>query len=300
MANTLTKSEKWASVMQGQIRQAFVWKYIADTKFEWDFEWNKTVHFKRQAKIQYADMASSGVEIPIQTLTQTDETFTLSILKGFAVAISDLDYKEIDIDPDSQVMQDAVEQAAKLYDTAIMAQVVNAGLIVTDWDMETASNGWGTNSIKLTKSNIYDLITAVQEKLDTAPDSLGNATWVPDSNRWVMLSPKEKRLLAKAPELLRSTALGDKVVTGGYMGDIDWVQIYYSNNILTSPTVRSAMFWQGKPICFGALIKPKVEFVGSETQANSFINTMKSQTYYGAKVFSEGAERLGNIKIWVS
>jgi hypothetical protein len=77
-------------------------------------------------------MATSYVEIPVQTLTQTDETFTLSTRKGFAVAISDEDYKEIDINPDSQVMQDAVEQAAKLYDTAIMAQVVNAGLTITD------------------------------------------------------------------------------------------------------------------------------------------------------------------------
>jgi hypothetical protein len=73
--------------------------------------------------------------------------------------------------------------------------------------METASNGGTTNSIKLTKSNIYDLVTAVQEKLDTAPDSLGNATGVPDNDRWVMFSPKEKRLLAKAPELIRATAL---------------------------------------------------------------------------------------------
>lgn len=300
MANTFTKSEKWASVMQSQLRQAFVGKYIADTKFEWDFEWNKTVHFKRQAKVQYADMATSYVEIPVQALTQTNETFTLTTRKGFAVAISDEDYKEIDINPDSQVMQDAVEQAAKLYDTAIMAQVVNAGLTITDGDMETATNGWTTASIKLTKSNIYDLITAVQEKLDTAPDSLGNATGVPDNDRWVMLSPKEKRLLAKAPELIRATALWDKVVTGGYMGDIDGVKVYYSNNILTSATVRSAMFGQGKPICFGALIKPKVEFVGSETQANSFINTMKSQTYYGAKVFAEGAEKLWSIKIWIS
>jgi hypothetical protein len=49
--------------------------------------------------------------------------------------------------------------------------------------------------------------------MDTAVDSLGNATGLPDSDRWIMLSPKEKRLLAKAPELLRSTQLGDKVVT---------------------------------------------------------------------------------------
>lgn len=286
--------------MQSQLRQAFVGKYIADLKFEGDFEGNKTVHFKRQAKVQYATMESSYVEIPIQTLTQTDETFTLSIRKGFAVAISDEDYKEIDINPDSQVMKDAVEQSAKLYDTEIFSNYVNAGLTITDGDMETASNGGTTASVKVSKSNIYDLITAVQQKLDTAPDSLGNATGVPDNDRWVVLSPVEKRFLAKAPELIRATDLGDKVVTGGYMGDIDGVKVYYSNNLYTTATIRWAVFGQGKPICFGALLKPKVEFVGSETQANSFVNTMKSQTYYGSKVFAEGAERLGSIKIWVS
>jgi hypothetical protein len=95
-------------------------------------------------------MATSYVEIPVQALTQTNETFTLSIRKGFAVAISDEDYKEIDINPDSQIMKDAVEQAAKLYDTEIMSNYANAGLTVTDGDMETATNGGGANSIALT------------------------------------------------------------------------------------------------------------------------------------------------------
>ena len=298
--NTLQKSQKFASVMQWQIRQAFIWKYIASTTFEGDFEWNRTVNFKRQAKVQYSTMANSYAEIPIQGLDQTNETFSLSIYKAFAVQISDVDYKEIDINPDSQIMRDAVEQAAKLYDTEIMSNYIYAGLTIKDGDMETATNGWTTNSIKLTKSNIYDLVTAVQEKLDTAPDSLWVATGVPDADRWLMLSPKEKRLLAKAPELIRSTALWDRVVTGWYMWDVDWVKIYYSNNIYATANIRYAMFGQGKPIQFGALIKPKVEFVGSETQANSFINTMKSMTYYGSKVFAEWAERLWVVHIWVS
>ena len=296
MANDLKKSEAWASVMQSQLEQAFVGKFIADTKFEGLFEGNKTVHFKRQAKIQYFDMATSYAEIPLSNITQVDETFTLSTRKGFAVAVSDEDYKEIDISPDSQIMRDAVEQAAKLYDTAIMQNYVNAGLTITDSALETASNGGGTNAIIASKTNIYDILTAVEEKLDTAPDSLGNPTGVPDSNRWVVFSPKEKRLLSKAPELLRSTDLGDKTVTGGFMGEINGLKIYWSNNLVTSGS-KYALFGQGKPICFGALMKPKVEFVGSETQAQSFVNTMKSQTYYGTKVFSEGAERLGSIKL---
>ncbi len=290
--NTFAKSEKYSSVYGGQLRQAFVGKYIANTQFEGDFDGNKTVHVKRLAKVQFTTLPSSYSEIPLTELTETDETFELTILKGFAVPISDVDYKELNINPDSELMRNAVEQAAKLYDTEIMSQVVNGDLTVTDGDLETASNGGGANSIKVSKSNIYDILTAVAYKLDTAPDSLGNATGVPDNDRWVMLSPVEKRFLVKAPELIRATNLGDKVVTGGYMGEIDGIKIYYSNNILTSATVRSCMFGQGKPIHFGALVKPKVEFVGSSTQATSFVNTMKCQTYYGSKVFAEGAERL--------
>jgi hypothetical protein len=298
--NTFAKSEKYSSVYGGQLRQAFVGKYIANTQFEGDFDGNKTVHVKRLAKVQFATLPSSYSEIPLQELTETDETFTLTVLKAFAVPISDIDYKELNINPDSELMRNAVEQGAKLYDTEIMSQVVNANLTVTDGDLETASNGGTTNSIKASKANIYDIVTAVVEKLDTAPDSLGNATGVPDNDRWIMFSPKEKRFLSKAPELLRATDLGDKVVTGGYMGDIDNVKIYYSNNILSSATVRSCMFGQGKPIQFAALVKPKVEFVGSETQATSFVNTMKCQTWFGSKVFAEGRERLGFLKIWIS
>lgn len=298
--NTFSKSEKYSSVYGGQLRQAFVGKYIANTQFEGDFDGNKTVHVKRLAKVQFSTLPSSYSEIPLTELTETDETFSLSVLKGFAVPISDVDYKELNINPDSELMRNAVEQAAKLYDTEIMSQVVNGDLTVTDGDLEAASNGGGANSIKASKSNIYDILTAVAYKLDTAPDSLGNATGVPDNDRWVMFSPVEKRFLVKAPELIRATALGDKVVTGGYMGEIDGIKIYYSNNILTSATVRSCMFGQGKPIHFAALVKPKVEFVSSSTQATSFVNTMKCQTWYGSKVFAEGSERLGLLKIWIS
>lgn len=295
--NTFEKSQKWASVMQSQLRQSFVGKFIADLKFEGDFDGNGVVHFRRQAKVQYFDMATSYSEIPLSNLEQIDETFILDQRKGFAVVVSDEDYKELDISPNSQVMQDAVEQAAKLYDTEIMGNYVNAGLSVTDGDLETASNGGTTNPVILTKANIYDLVTAVAEKLDTAPDSLGNATGVPDNNRWMIITPAEKRFLAKSNDLVRDTEMGDKIVTGGFMGELNGIKIYYSNNLVTTGGNKYLLFGQGKPVCFGALIKPKVEFVGSETQAQSFVNTMKSMTKYGSKVFSEGAEKLGSIAV---
>ena len=288
MSNTLQKGQMWSSVLQSQLRESFVGKYIADTKFEGEFNKVDTVHFPRQAKITLADMASSYDEVPVQDITQSDETFTPTTRKAFSVRVSEEDYKITAVSPDNQIIQDSVEAFASAYDDAIMAQYTNAGITFTDADMSTASNGGGTNSVTLSKSNIYDFLTGIAMKMDQAN--------LPDSNRWVILDPKRKRLLLNAPELVRSTNEGDKVVTGGTIGTVDNLKIYWSNNLVLA-TSRWGLAGQGKPICFAAITKPTVTFVGHETQANNWNNFMKANSRYGAKVFSEGAERLMSLKI---
>lgn len=297
--NSFEKSEAWSSVLQSQLRQAFVGKFICDMKFENEFDWNDTVHFKRTAKVQFSSMATSYAEVPVSSLTDTDETFTLNERQAFSVAISDEDYKELNINPNSQVMRDAVEQSAKLYDTNILAQYANAGITVDDGNMASASNGGAGNKVILSKSNIYDFLTAIAQAMDEAVDSLGNKTGLPDSDRWVILSPKEKRFLANAPELIRATNLGDKTVTWGFMGTVDNLKIYWSNNLAVASSTKHILAGQGKPICFAANIKPKVQFVGSETQANTFVNYLKCQTKFDSKVFLDGAERLIDCQVAV-
>lgn len=289
MANTFEKAEVWASMLQSQLREFFVWKNLVDMKFEWDFDWADTVHFRRQAKIVVSDLATSYSEIPTQEITQADETFILSYRKAFSVAISDEDYKELDIDPDTQIIRDAAEKFAKEYDTVIFGEYASAWIEVTDGDMATATNWGSTNSIILSKSNVYDLITAVNQKMDEAN--------IDANDRWIVFSPKEKRFLANAPELLRSTDLWDKTVTGWFMWTIDNMKIYWSNSLVTASSVKHALAWQGKPICFAANIKPKVQFVSSETQSNSFVNYLKAQTKFGVKTFTEGAERLVDVNL---
>lgn len=288
MANTFQKGQMWSSVLQSQVRESFVGKYIADTKFEGEFNKVDTVHFPRQAKITLADMSSSYDEVPVQDITQTDETFTPTTRKAFSVRVSEEDYKITAVSPDNQIIQDATEAFASAYDDAIMAQYANAGITFTDSDMSSASNGGGTNSVTLSKNNIYDFLTSIAMKMDQAN--------LPDSNRWVVLDPKRKRLLLQAPELVRSTEMGDRVVTGGTVGMVDNLKIYWSNNLVLA-TSRWGLAGQGKPICFAAITKPNVTFVGHETQANNWNNYMKANSRYGAKVFSEGAERLMSLKI---
>lgn len=286
--NTIQKGQMWSSVLQSQLRESFVGKYISDTKFEGEFNKVDTVHFPRQAKITLADMASSYDEVPVQDITQTDETFTPTTRKAFSIRVSEEDFKISAVSPDNQVIHDSVEAFASAYDDAIMAQYTNAGITFTDSDMSAASNGGGANAVTLSKNNFYDFLTSIAMKMDQAN--------IPNSNRWVILDPKRKRLLMQAPELIRATEMGDKVVTGGTIGTVDNLKIYWSNNLVLA-TSRWGLAGQGKPICFAAITKPNVTFVGHETQANNWNNFMKANSRYGAKVFSEGAERLMSLKI---
>jgi hypothetical protein len=88
----------------------------------------------------------------------------------------------------------------------------------------------------------------------------------------------------------------DTIVTGGFKGKLNGIDIYSTNLLSEVSTVRYCLFGQGKPIAFGANIKPKIQFVGQETQSNTFLNYLKGMTKYGSKVFAEGAERLGTLQ----
>lgn len=295
--NTLQKSQKWASVLQSQVRMdSFIGMQIADTKFEWDFDGNGTVNFRRQAKVTLQDMASWSSEITITKLVDTNETFTLTKFKGFATEISDEEFKEMDIDPNSQVMMDAKEAFARAYDLEIFGNYASASMVIDDGDMTTATNSGWNNPIIVSKDNSYEIIRRMNLKMDVAVDSLGNKTWLSSNWRWAVLSPNEKFFFEAMPELLRSTDLWDRIVTWGLIWTISWIKLFWTNLLSEVSTTRYCLFGQWKPICFGANIKPKIQFVGQETQANTFLNYLKGMTKYGSTVFSEWAEKLGSLQ----
>jgi len=290
MANNLTagNGEQWAAVLQEVLREKFVGMNISNTKFEGLFNGNDTVHFPKLAKITSLDLATSYSDVTIQSLVESDETFTLDTRKHFAFEVSDEDRIELRVDPQSQAIQDGAEAFASDWDDSIMAQHANATYTVDDGDMETASNGGTGNAVILSKTNIYDLVTACSETLDENN--------VPQAERFIIFSPKEKRLLAKAPELLRSTDLGDKVVRQGFFGMIDDFKIYMSNNLVTASSIKHILSGAGKPVSFAANIRPKVQITGSEHR-ESFTDLVKAQTKFGSKVFFEGANRLIDVNI---
>ena len=286
MANNLAagKGEAWASMLQEVLREAFVGSQIANTKFEGLFDGNDTVHFPKLAKITSQDLASSYSSVTVQDLVETDETFVLDTRKQSAFEISNEDMKELRVSPETQAIKDMAEAFASDYDTAILGQYANAAYTIDAGNV----GGTGGTAATLTKSNIYQFIVETGKTLDENN--------VPSSDRFIVFSPAEKALLLQAPELIRSTEYGDKLVTGGFMGTVDDFKIYWSNNLTDVASVKHALAGAGKPVSFAANIKPSVEITPSQYR-DSFVSLVKAQTKFGVKTFTEGANRLADLQI---
>lgn len=291
MSNVIApaKGQEYSAALQQELYESYVGAFIANNKFEGDFVGNTTVHFPRYNKLTIQDLASSYDKILLDDVVLTDETFTLDKRKAGGYKISDEDYLEMRPSPDSELIISLKDAYANAYDTEIFLEYANAGYTVDDGDMETATNGGAGNAIIASKNNMYDLVTAVVEVMDENN--------IPNNDRWLVISPKEKRLLSKAPELVRSTAMGDRIVTGGFMGDIDGVKIWFSNNTQTVGGTKHLLAGQGKPICFAANMRPNMTFIDSSTIKDEFVNYVKSMTKFGVKTFHEGAIKLLDVQV---
>ncbi len=290
MANNVAAwiGEKYERQLQQEQYESYVGAFITNSKFDDAFNGNDTVHFPRFDKLTVSDLATSYSTFTPEDVVLTDETMTLDKRKVGAYNISDEDYVEMGVNPDAELIKSMKDAFANSYDTEILSEYANAGTSITDTDMTTDSNGGGTNSISLDTANIHDLLTAVNQKMDEAN--------VASNDRWIVVSPKEKRLLSGFVGG-RETSLGDKIVSGGFVGELDGLKIFYSNNLQTVTTVKHLLAGQGKPICFASNMKPTVTFVPSSTQTNSFINTFKAQTKFGVHTFHEGAIKLFDVEV---
>ncbi len=288
MANNVAawKAEFYSSILQKVLYQSYVGFYIANTRFEDKFNGNDTVHFSRFDKLTLETLANSYASLTPQDVVLTDETFTLDTLEGGSYEISELDYIEMNVSPDSALITSLRQAYADKFDTKIFAEYSNAAYTA---DSGTISQWTAGSAAALTKANIYDFITWISLIMDENN--------IPSNDRWLVVSPKEKRLLANAPELLRSTGLWDRIVTWGFMWEIDWIKIYYSNNLPTVTTTKHALAWAGKPICFASNKKPKITFVSPDVKPDKFTYTVKSYTHYWAHTFTEGSVQLIDVQI---
>ncbi len=274
------KAQAWAVVLQSELRQTVVAMNVADTKFEGTFKNGaKTVHFPRIK-------ATSGFDITGATFTPSelqseDDTMTLDVYKGWSVNFDSADIQQMKANPNNEIIKSLKQYFKESWDTEIFKKMsAGAGINIGGSTGLTLTNG----------ESIYDFILDADQKISEAN--------VPMEDRFVIISPADLKALKKFMAG-RNTPLGDKILANGFAGDVDGLKVFVSNNLPKTGAVRTAFVGQGKPVCFAADIHPDIVHVKQEVKENSFKDTIKARSRFGAKVFLSDANRLVNVAIKV-
>lgn len=274
------KAQAWAVVLQTELYTKVVGMNIADTKFEGTFkDGAKTVHFPRIKASSGFDLATPLSTFTPSQLQSEDESFTLDCHKVWAIEFAKADLNQMKANPQNQIIQDMRQFYKIEWENEIFKKAIaGAGTVIGGSQGLTLANG----------EAIYDAILDADQKLTEKN--------VPMEDRFVILSPADHKMLKKFLAS-RGTTLGDKVLQNGYAGEVDGVRVFVSNMLPKVGNVRNIIMGQGKPVCFAADIHPEVIRVPMEVKPNSFGDTIKSQSRFGAKIFACDAVRLVNIVV---
>jgi hypothetical protein len=283
MANTLLAAQKYAGMIQVKLYNSYLMKELVNYKFDDAFIGVDTVNFERQNDIVIGTLANYNAPITAQNLVQTNEIFTLSEIRYFAVNINIAEDIETHISPEIDMTNSATQKFLEEYETKVFKEYVSAGY-TTVWSGATA----------VTAANIYEKIIALGTQM--------NINKIPASNRKLILNPTlygmlQERLTISSTAGIVSTDSASQLISSGVLPDISGFMVYRSNFLQNVAGVTHALAFQGKPICFAANIRPAMYHSTVAENMQGFWRMVKATTKFGVHTFNEGAIRMIDVQV---
>lgn len=238
----------WAGKLNVKFYATTVFGDIANTNFEGDIKnIGDTVIINNIPDVTISDY-QVGQTLSYQVPVPNKTTLSISKAKYFGVAVSDV----IEYQSQPKLMDmfsnDAAKQMAIAVDTDILKFSVptadstcrgtTAGAKTSSYNLGGAGASAAADTgapLTLTSSNIVSVITAMASCLDE-----GN---VPDTDRWLVITPQVRGLLMNS-NLQQAYLTGDdkSILRNGKIGTIDRFTIYVSNLL---PTASSGQNFDG-------------------------------------------------------
>lgn len=185
--------------------------------------------------------------------------------KYFSFIVDDVDKAQADINIMEGYAKRAADAIRRVVDQHLHAQYANVD----------SGNVIGTSSapIALTKDNLYFYVTELGRLMDD-----DNAT----GERHLVVDPTRKALFLNAPEFLRATSMGDRVVTNGQIGTVADFNVHVSTNLNSASGNRPILALTKDLISYASQVD-KVEKV---RPSNQFVDKVKGLYVYGSKIFT--------------
>lgn len=224
-----------------------------------------TVHVRSFGEITIKNYTREQTLVD-DTLVDPMSDLVIDQEKYFSFIVDDIDKAQSDIKIMEGYSKRAADAIRRVVDQHLHAQYANVD----------SGNVLGTSSvpITLTKDNIYHYCTELGRLLDD--DN------VPAESRHLVIDPTRKALMLNAPEFLRATALGDKVVQNGKIGEMAGFEVHVSTNLNSSSGNRPILALTKDLISYAS----QVDKVEHTRPSNQFVDRVKGLYVYGSKIFS--------------
>jgi hypothetical protein len=230
----------WSGKLAQKFYAATVFGEIANTDWQGDIsQMGDTVIINTIPTINiynYSVGQSLNYDVPAPS------TITLQINKGKYFGVNVNNVLELQSKPKLMDMftNDASMQMKITIDKDVLGGTFNGGsatnMGATAGKISGAYNlGTDTAPVALTAANILQMITSLSSVLDEAN--------VPETDRWLILTPTERQLLMQS-NLAQAQFMGDgqSILRNGRIGQIDRFTVYVSN---LTPRAAAAQNWTG-------------------------------------------------------
>ena len=290
----------WSGKLAQKFYAATVFGEIANTDWQGDITgMGDTVIINTIPTItinSYSIGQNLAYEIPAPS------TISLTINKGKYFGVNVNNVLELQAKPKLMDVftNDAAMQMKIKIDTDVLAGTFNQGAATNQGATAGKISGafnLGTDSaaVTLTASNILQNITAMSSVLDEAN--------VPETDRWLVLSPTERQILMQS-NLAQAQFMGDpsSILRNGKIGMIDRFTVYVSNLL---PRAAAGQDWVGGAVTgnvkrhaimaghkSGITFASQIAKVESLQNPNDFGTLIRGLNVYGYKVSQPDAVAL--------
>ncbi len=230
----------WSGKLQEKFYAASTFADIANTDWEGDIKgMGDTVYINTIPTVQINDY-KVGMTLNYQVPTSGKLALQINQGKYFGVQCNDV--LEYQAKPNLMDMftSDAGEQLKVAIDRDNWKATFNQGAAANMGSAAGAISGaynLGTDGapVTLTGANIIQVITSLSSCLDEQN--------VPESDRWLVLTPYDRQMLMSSP-LAQAQFMGDptSIIRNGKIGTIDRFTVYVSN---LTPQGASGQNWDG-------------------------------------------------------
>ena len=218
LGNGLLNAKYWVATMQEYRDKNLVAKAICNYAGKGLLKNGDTENRPYSSDI-ISQSYTKGTAFTVQDITATNDTLTVNTVKVAPFYLDSVDKVQNSYDTAKEFAEKAMQVLNELIDGEVLGEYANATSTVKTGDIDGTSS---TVAIAPSTGNINKIFTAAGKKL--------NQLSVQNDKRFAVISPTILEILQQYTAG-KDTAIGDKVMENGFIGDRFGFSLYLSNNL---------------------------------------------------------------------